>query len=158
MPRPLRDSPPSSAVARLLDVGAASRAVAATAVSAPEATIFVPPTTAAPQSGNRGLDGALLIKREFVLTPVTEQSLTQLIDVIRRATGARVSASHVLRALLLATQHAQASIGTEARRVGPLRLPSNARGRESERAAFERRITVALVAGMRSAATLDLDP
>ena len=155
MPRPLRESPPTSAVARLLDVGAAARAVATTVVSAPEAMISVPPTTAAPQSGNRGLGCSSFVKREFVLTPATEQSLTHLIDGIRRETGARVSASHVLRALLLAAEHAKANIETEARCIGPLKLPCNARGRESERAAFERRIAAALVAGMRSAAALD---
>lgn len=155
MARPLRELPPTSAVARLLDVGAATRATASAAVSAPESTNVQSPPVTRVQSDSCRVEGNALIKREFVLTPVTERVLTTLIDSIREATGARVSASHVLRALLLAVEHAQGTIDSEARRVGPLRLPSNARGRNAERAEFERRIAAALAAGMRAAAAFD---
>lgn len=158
MARPLRETPPSSAVARLLDVGAAARAITATAVTAPETTnVDLRPGPAdEPRSGD--LTRPALVKREFVLTPAAERSLLTLIDSIRRATGARVSASHVLRALLVAVEHAGPQIDHEARRLGALKLPSNASGRDSERAAFERRIAAALVAGLRAASALGSVP
>lgn len=157
MPRPLREAPPSSAVARLLDVGAAARAVSATAVTAPQST-NVPPRPPAALLSQMPEAGAIsLVKREFVLTPATEQSLLALIDILRRATGARLSASHVLRATLIGVEHARPTIETESRRIGPLKLPSNAHGREAERARFERRIAAALIAGMRAAASLDAE-
>lgn len=156
MPRPLREAPPSSAVARLLDVEAASRAVSQTAVVGPESTVVVVPPTAQHRSQSHEPAAFSLVKREFVLTPATEQSLVALIDLLRRTTGARLSASHVLRALLIGIEHARPTIEAEARRLGPLKLPSNAQGRELERASFERRIAAMLVAGMRAAASLDV--
>lgn len=155
MPRPLREAPPSSAVARLLDVNAAARAVSTTAVLGPETTNAAAPpeATLTPRTPEQG--ALSLVKREFVLTPATEQSLLALIDLLRRTTGARLSASHVLRALLIGVEHARPSIEAESSRIGALKLPSNAHGREAERARFERRIAAALVAGMRAAASLD---
>lgn len=158
MARTLRETPPTSAVARLLDVGAAARAVSSAAALAPERTVEPSQGQAPAQSQTRQCDGNTPIKREFVLTPGTERALTTLIDSIRHATGARVSASHVLRALLLAVEHAQSNIDGESRRLGTLRLPSNARGRDAERAQFERQIAAALAAGMRAAAAFDCSP
>lgn len=157
MPRPLREVPPSSAVARLLDVDAAARAVS-TAVLGPESKNVVAPQEVTPKSRTPEQGALSFVKREFVLTPATEQSLLALIDLIRRTTGARLSASHVLRALLIGVEHARPSIEAESNRIGALKLPSNAHGREAERARFERRIAAALVAGMRAAASLDAYP
>lgn len=155
MARPLRETPPTSAVARLLDVGAAARAVSSAAALAPESPNALPHTVA-PVAADICQHGVnTLIKREFVLTPATDRAMTTLIGSLRLATGARVSASHVLRSLLLAVEHAQGSIDSESRHVGPLRLPSNARGREAERIEFERRIAAVLAAGMRAAAAFD---
>lgn len=158
MPRPLREAPPSSAVARLLDVEAATRAVSQAAVLGPESTNVATPPTFPHRSQSPEPTALALVKREFVLTPATEQSLLALIDLLRRTTGARLSASHVLRALLIGVEHARPTIETESCRIGPLKLPSNAQGREAERARFERRIAAALVAGMRAAASLDTHP
>lgn len=155
MARPLREAPPSSAVARLLDVGAAARAITTTAVSTPESTNFGARPEPASESRSCNDARTMLVKREFVLTSVAERSLLGLINTIRHATGARVSASHVLRALLIAVEHAGPQIDHEARRLGALKLPSNASGRDAERSAFERRIAAALVAGMRASSALD---
>lgn len=155
MARPLRETPPTSAVARLLDVGAAARAVSSTAALAPESPNALSPAVTPIAAETRPLGPNTLIKREFVLTPATDRAMTTLIDSLRLATGARVSASHVLRALLLAVEHAQGCIESESRHVGRLRLPSNARGRDAERAEFERRIAAVLAAGMRAAAAFD---
>lgn len=155
MPRPLRESPPSSAVARLLDVGAAARALAVPAAIAPEPSNTSEATASTVSEQSAQGAAYSLVKREFVLTPPTERVLSELLDLFRRSTGARLSASHLLRALLLGLEHSRPSLELEARRVGQLKLPGNARERESDRLRFERRIAAALVAGMRAAAALD---
>lgn len=53
--------------------------------------------------------------------------------------------------------HCKEYLEKEARRIGPLKLPSNARGREAERERFEARITDAFVSGIRSAPAMDRD-
>jgi hypothetical protein len=45
----------------------------------------------------------------------------------------------------------------EARQMQPLKLPSNARGRQLERERFEARIADAFIAGIRSAPAIDED-
>lgn len=51
--------------------------------------------------------------------------------------------------------HCMEYLEKEARRIGPLKLPSNARGRASERERFEARIADAFVAGIRSAPAME---
>lgn len=155
MARPLRETPPSSAVARLLDVGAAARALAVPPVAASETPNGPPAASSSPPTEKRGGGASVLVKREFVLSPETDQALCGLVEMFRRTTGARLSGSHVLRALLVGVSHSHATLEMEARRVGALKLPSNARGQDAERVRFERRIAAVLVAGMRAAATLD---
>jgi hypothetical protein len=157
MARPLRESPPSSAVARLLDVGAASRALAQPRETSPCAHSAVVPTHEPVAETKLRPEANVLVKREFVLTPSTDEILCGFVELIRRSTGARLSGSHLLRALLVALHHARPSLETEARRLGSMKLPSNARGKETERLRFERRITAALVAGLRASATFDPD-
>lgn len=157
MARPLREDPPSSAVARLLDVGAATRALSVTAINKPESQIVGNESPAAGPNANVCPAVNTLVKREFVLTTAADRSFCELVDLVRRATGTRLSASHVLRALALALSHARPSLESEIRRLGSLRLPSNAPGKLTERTRFERRIASALVAGMRAAAALDPD-
>ncbi len=157
MARPLREAPPSSAVARLLDVGAASRALAQPLEMPPSANssvITIPKPVVAAKLPS---DGNALVKREFVLTPAIDEILCGFVELIRRSTGAKLSGSHLLRALLVAIQNARPSLETEVRRLGPMKLPSNARGNELERSRFERRITSAMVAGLRAAASFDPD-
>jgi len=155
MPRPLRENPPSSAVARLLDAEAASRALSVAALPRPESQIARSSGADHRHPEIVVQDANMLVKREFVLTSATDESLCQLVDLLRRTTGARMSASHVLRALILGLSHARPSLESEIRRLGSLRLPSNAPDKLSDRAQFERRIAAALVAGMRAAASLD---
>lgn len=160
MARPLRTEPPSSSIARLLDINAAARAVAAPVVT-PEM-----PEAQAPQQ--QVPDGSLrvaanptpaiaspLIKREFVFTPASEATFTQLVEVYRRTTGTKLTASHVARALMKGVAHCMEYLEKEARRIGPLKLPSNARGRDLERERFEARIADAFVTGIRSAPAID---
>lgn len=172
MAKPLREPPPTSSVARLLDIEAASRALAPTqpavlqptepanrdapALSVPpprqpEALLghHVPPANF-PSAAPTGEPAN--IKRELVLSPSTEETFSRLVELYRRSTGTRLSSSHVARAMLKGVAACMASLEREADAIGRLRLPGNARGREGERERFEDRIAEAFVNGVRSAA------
>ncbi|NOS99451.1 MAG: hypothetical protein HOP29_02365 [Phycisphaerales bacterium] len=102
-------------------------------------------------------DDIPLIKREVVLNAEADATLTRLVDLFRRSTGTRLSTSHALRALLKGVAHCMGSLEREAGRVGRLRLPSNARGREAERERFEHRLAGVVVNGMRASAAYERD-
>ncbi|RIK67141.1 MAG: hypothetical protein DCC65_07940 [Planctomycetota bacterium] len=162
MAKPLRTPPPSSSVARLFDLDAAARAVAAPVVER-ESQVPEHPTVAEPIPAARTVlppahPAAIpSIKREFVFTPASEATLLQLVETYRRSTGTKLTASHVARALMKGVAHCMEHLEREARRIGPLKLPSNARGRELERERFEARIADAFIAGIRSAPAMDRD-
>lgn len=165
MPKPLREPPPSSSVARLLDVEAASRALAPPQPTAPEPPserqlASTPPATEAVKSNVVTAPFPLPaptgepanIKREFVLSPSTDETFTRLVDLYKRATGTRLSSSHVARAMLRGIGQCMRPLEREAEQIGRLKLPSNARGREGEREQFEEAIAEAFIDGIRSAA------
>ena len=154
MAKVLKEPAPSSTVARLLDAGAAARAVAAM----PSVMLNAPAIPAA--SSSQTLDAMAVpeqaaIKRELTLSPSSNETFEQLIELYRRTTGARVSASQLVRAILRGVAHCMPSLEHDAERIGRLRLPSNARGREQERKRFEDRIAQAFVAGIRNAASFE---
>jgi len=95
------------------------------------------------------------IKRELVFTAASDETLSRLVELYRRTTGTKLTASHVGRALMKGVAHCLDYLEKEARRIGPLKLPSNARGRELERERFEARIADAFIAGIRSAPAMD---
>ncbi|TWT44474.1 hypothetical protein RAS1_08890 [Phycisphaerae bacterium RAS1] len=99
----------------------------------------------------------MMIKREVVLTGSTDDTLTRLVDLYRRATGTRLSTSHVVRIMLRGVAHCMDSVQREAVRIGRRKLPANAPGHEAERERFEHRLAQAFVNGMRAAASLDAD-
>jgi hypothetical protein len=160
MAKPLRTPPPSSSVARLFDLDAAARAVAAPAPTReiaetqpvqqqesalpPRIPASPAPVVASPH-----------IKREFVFTPASEATFSQLVEIYRRTTGTKLTASHVARALMKGVAHCMEYLEKEARRIGPLKLPSNARGRDLERDRFEAKIADAFIAGIRSSPAMD---
>lgn len=174
MAKPLREPPPSSSVARLLDVEAASRALAPAQPTpaqpvepanrdAPANVPYIPPpqqreppparhvptpTASPPPATGEPAN----IKRELVLSPSTEEAFSRLVELYRRSTGTRLSSSHVARAMLKGVAACMASLEREAEAIGRLRLPGNARGREGERERFEDQIAEAFVNGVRSAA------
>lgn len=162
MPKPLRDSPPSSSVARFLDVDAASRAITATsqrmAESQPDTlAIGAPPgeqQSALPFTSRHECMTVerICIKREFILDRSTDETFNRLVELYRRATSTRLSGSHVLRAMMRGVAACLDPLQHEAVKIGRLKLPGTAAGREPERASFEERIAEALVNGMRSAA------
>ena len=151
MAKQLVSAPPSSSVARLLDLGAAARAVAnPTAVGNPSAERSqserpVPQADERPglRAGHRPT-----VNREFVLTPDADDTFSRLVEIYRRGTGARLNASHVLRVILKAVAHRLDMLEVEARKLGPMRLPSNARGTDQLRERFEAIIADAFVRGM----------
>lgn len=159
MAKPLTTPPPSSAVARLLDLKAAARATAPieplnVSQTAPiEQTVqndssiaFHPGPTA------KKIDPP---KRELVLTPETDAVLAKLVELYRQTTGTRLTTSHVARAILKGVHHCMHYLEREARHLPPMNLPSNAKGRELERERFEARLADAFIAGIRAAPALD---
>lgn len=141
MPKPLTQPPPTSSVANLLDPGIGSAVLAA-----------VKPLPARPQAGMRDRDAAenpdaVYLKREFVLTQTTDQILKRLVSLFEAATGTTVSNSHILRAAFLLVADSWADLEREASRLGPLARPSNAKGREAERVAFEQALAECLRGG-----------
>lgn len=160
MAKPLRTLPPSSSIARLLDVNAAARAVAAPGVTREMTEAQAPqqqePAASARVAANPApVVASPHIKREFVFTPAAEATFSQLVEIYRRTTGTKLTASHVARALMKGVAHCLEYLEKEARRIGPLKLPSNARGRELERERFEARIADAFITGIRSAPAID---
>lgn len=165
MAKPLRQPPPTSSVAHLFDMEAAARAVATPAVAPRPASqepagtpkIATELVARSPEHAAVNLGEQPNVKREFVLTPSTDQAFTRLVDLYRRSTGTRLTSSHVARAVMKGIAHCMDTLEREARRMGPQRLPSNARDQALERERFEARIADAFVAGVRSAAAFDSD-
>jgi hypothetical protein len=157
MPKPLRDPQPTSSVARLLDLGAAARALAR---KLPVDESVTPPGLVEPASPVEGFGSfrpahAPYSKRELVLTRPADEALTRLVDVYRHATGTRLTTSHVARAILNGVAHCMDQLEKHAKRLGPLRLPSNARGKVLERERFEARIADAFIEGIRASSSLN---
>lgn len=134
-------------LSRLLDPAAAMRAVAAPQPSSmPEQRQSA---LSQRQSGTRAAVPSL-VKRECVLTRSTDEALTRFTELIRRTTGARVSASHAVRSLLLSLGPVWPRLEDELRALGSLRLPSNAKGNEASREALERTLAGAVARAVRS--------
>lgn len=139
MAKPLRTAPPASAITHLLNPQAAIRATSRTLVS--------DGLTASMNAAHRTIPEAPTLrfaKREFILTPDVNATLDHLIDLFRRGTRTRLSASHILRVLLQTVGEALEVLPDELAHLPHLRLPSNAPGREPERAYFERTLAGAL--------------
>ncbi len=135
MAKALTSVVPSSAVARLLEPGVAR---AALAEAEPAVRKVAAATGETPD-----------VKREFILTQTTDDALGHLTALYSKATGTNVTNSHFLRALLGALAHAMPELEKQAWQIGKLNRPSNARGKEALREAYEKRIAASLLAGMR---------
>ena len=153
MAKPLRDPQPSSTVLRWFDGTAAARALAA-----PETPANVPPEpTREPNqetADNRDLPTR---KRLFMLTASTSLTVDRLVNLYRTSTCTSLNAIHVLRAVLIAVDHAFESLEREGRGMGKTKLPSNARACVHQRERFERQLAAAIVAGLRAAAMMRPD-
>ena len=87
-------------------------------------------------------------QREFQLTRSADETLEDLILMYKRATGAEVTRSHVLRAILKGIAERMPELKREAQAIGPLRRPSNAKGFEEAREEFEDQIKEAFLKGI----------
>lgn len=87
-------------------------------------------------------------QREFQLTRSTDAVLEDLVILYKRATGAELTRSHVLRAILKALGEKMPDLKTAAADIGPLRRPSNAKGFEDAREEFEDQITQSFLKGL----------
>jgi hypothetical protein len=162
MPKPLTKPQPTSSVANLLEPGVAAAALAP--VGGPSHTT----QTNGPVLPTGQMDAGNLmvvtgertgetanITRQFILTATTDETLKRLIAVYNRASGANLTNSHVLRAILKGVAHAMPELEREATKLRVLKRPSNARGKEALREEFEQKLAVAFVAGMRAAAVYE---
>jgi len=160
MAKALSTPVPSSSIVRLFDLESAAKAVV---VSDPsnEAEPAAAPADILRTSGTADIPvltragPSAFVSRQLLLTPATDAALTNLVEVLRRSTGTKLSTSHVARAMLKGIAHSMHTLEREARRLGPMKLPSNARGHEAERERFEARLADAFVAGVRAAAAFD---
>lgn len=152
MPRTLRQPPPTSSVARLLDTGAATRAIS----RQQDSPAALPPGDSSTRSDGETANGSEVaypsaesaprrIKREILLCPETDETLDELVRFLRLGTRARVTTSHLVRALLRAVAPDLQSIRLRAAQLGPRRLPSNAPGSEAARRQFEELIAAILI-------------
>lgn len=90
------------------------------------------------------------IKREFILTQSTDDTLQDLVRVFSRATGANLTNSHFLRVVLKALAHAMPELEREASELGSLKRPSNARGNQAAREGYEEALAVAVASALQA--------
>jgi hypothetical protein len=89
------------------------------------------------------------IKREFILTPLTDDTLQDVVRLFSRAIGTDLTNSHMLRVILKAVAHAMPVLEREVSQLGKLKRPSNARTSQLEREEFERKLAAAVVSAFR---------
>lgn len=90
------------------------------------------------------------IHRQFILTRSADETLKKLVRIYSRAGGVDLKGSEVMRAVLIALEHAAPELEREAARIGRLKRPKNDRGNEGLRDRLERRIARAIIAGARA--------
>src|SRR5579864_1128449 len=100
MAKQLQKAPPTSSVARLLDLDAAARAVATNQPRPMLETSAPHPFASGAALAAKPVDNRPRIKRELVLTEKADATLTRLVELYRRQTGAKMTTSHVARAVL----------------------------------------------------------
>ncbi len=141
MAKSLNKPVPSSSLARLLDESAVTRAVSKR--ESLDGNV---------RSVERGPEpplSARYVKREFVLTEELDTAVTELTGLVRRCTGARITHSHIARALFAAAAHCKPAMERELVETGKLKLPSNAKGNTGARERFEGILASAILAAMR---------
>lgn len=134
----------------MLDLG-----VGAAALATPSRREHVPPTPVAndipPQPAPAEPAGEPAnIHRQFILTRSADETLKKLVRIYSRAGGVDLKSSEVMRAVLIALEHAAPELEREATRTGRLKRPKNDRGNEGLRDRLERRIARAIIAGVRA--------
>ena len=93
--------------------------------------------------------------RQFALTSKLDRVLKKVVSIYSEATELDLKHSEVIRAILMAFDHAMPELTREASSIGTLRRPKNDRGNELIRDQMERKIARAIIAGMRAAAAFE---
>lgn len=155
MAKPLTKPQRQSSVSNMLDV-----AVGAAALSKPSSQESTAPTSIANEltslpKRNKTNGEPTNIHRQFILTNSTDETLKKILSIYSKATGVDLKASEVMRAVLIALEHAAPELDREAARIGRLKRPKNERGNEDLRDQLERRIASAIIAGTRAAKVLE---
>jgi len=154
MARTLRDPPPTSSLARLLDLDAATRATSRhrdplTDQYGDRAAPIDRDARPEARSSTEWPDviRPSRIKREVLLCCETDETLDEVVRMLRLSTRTRVTTSHVVRALLRAISRRLDDIRRQAVHLGPRRLPSNSAGSEHARRDFEEALAAIFFAG-----------
>lgn len=155
MPKPLTKKQPTSSVANMLEPGIGAAAI----TKPPEQVEPILPTPITnqlppPLISTKPMGEAANVLRQFSLTPSTDRTLKRLVTIYSAATNLDLKASEVLRAVLVALEHAVPELEREAGQIGPLKRPKHERGNEALRDQLERRIARAIIAGTRAANVL----
>jgi len=151
MAKPLTKPQRQSSVSNMLDLS-----VGAAALSKPSVRESTAPTPITSETGsvpkrNTTTGEPTNIYRQFILTGSTDETLRKLLMIYRKATGVDLKASEVMRAVLIALEHAVPELEREATRIGRLKRHKNERGNEDLRNQLERRIAGSIIAGTRAA-------
>ena len=130
--------------------------VGAAALSKPSVRKSTAPTPITSETGsvpkrNTTTGEPTNIYRQFILTGSTDETLKKLLSIYSKATGVDLKASEVMRAVLIALEHAVPELEREATRIGRLKRHKNERGNEDLRNQLERRIAGSIIAGTRAA-------
>jgi hypothetical protein len=163
MAKALKKEPPTSSVAGLLDVNIGAAAIKppqntdAQMRTPPERQVpegqVSPPPAPLPEPGP--IVESTSVMRQFSLSHSTSETLKELVEVYSRASGLDLKLSEVLRAVLVALDHAMPELRREAVHIGRLKRPKHERGNEGLRDELDRKIARAIVAGMRAAKTME---
>jgi hypothetical protein len=156
MPKALDKKQPSSSVANMLDanVGAAALQTPARREEplkpTPLALDIPPKLLQVDKTGE-----AANIHRQFILTNTTDETLKRLVAIYSRATGIDLKSTELMRAILIALNHAAVELEREAAHIGALKRPKNEKGNEHLRDRLERKIARAIIAGMRATTLME---
>lgn len=155
MAKSLTKEQPTSSVANMLDPS-----VGAAAIKPPEnidLQVLTPITTKLPDprpaavSLTERTGEAANVLRQFTLTSSAEETLKNIVDIYSKASGLNLKSSEVLRAILIALEHATPELKRESVHLGRLKRAKHERGNEVLRDALERKIARAIITGMRAA-------
>jgi hypothetical protein len=86
-----------------------------------------------------------------MLTPFADDQLHDAVRLLSRATGTTLSNSHFLRVILKVVANAMPEIEREAKQLGELKRPGNARDNQAEREVYELKLASAVAAALKTA-------
>lgn len=154
MAKPLNKPQPSSSVANMLDLGVGAAALAKPPKREPTSPTPIADQLTPQPAATEPTGEPANIHRQFILTNSTDETLKKLVNIYSQATGVDLKGSEVMRAVLIALEHAAPELEREATHIGRLKRSKNERGKEGLREQLERRIARAIIAGTRATTIL----